>query len=264
MELFSVELPIIRPHDEIIPIILKALIENSIILEEKDIIVISEKIIATSQGRVVDLRKIESVSEQAKELASKYKMDQRIVELVLKEATMVLGGVDGVLLAEINGILVANAGIDRSNSGGENFVVLLPADPQKTINNYRAIFMKEFNIKEFGVIMSDSRVQPLKKGTIGVAVVVSGFEPIEDCRGKEDLFGRPLQITQRAVADDLVSAAQILLGEANEQTPIVIIKGAPVTFTDKPPISMQMAPEECLYMNIFAKYLLNKNEKNKE
>ena len=260
----SVKLPIIKSNDDLLQIILDTFEEKDIILGDKDIVVISEKIIATAQGRVVDLTSIREVSDQAKELALKYKMDERIVELILNEADMVLGGIDTVVLAEINGILIANAGIDHSNSGGENFVVLLPKNPQKTVNEYRAFFMKEFNLKNLGVILSDSRVQPLKKGTIGVAIAVSGFEPIEDCRGRADLFGRPLQITQRAVADDLVSAAQILLGEADEQTPIVIIKEAPVTFIDKPPSSMQMDPEECLYMNIFAQYLLKKNDKKKE
>lgn len=260
----SVKLPIIKPNDDLFKIILDIFEDKGIILGDKDIIVISEKIIATAQGRVVDLTSIRNVSDQAKELALKYIMDERIVELILSEADMVLGGVDTVVLAEINGMLIANAGIDHSNSGGENFVVLLPKNPQKTVNQYRNFFLKEFNLKHLGVIIADSRVQPLKRGTIGVAIAVSGFEPIEDCRGRADLFGRPLQITQRAVADDLVSAAQILLGEADEQTPIVLIKGAPVTFIEKPPGSMQMDPEECLYMNIFAQYLLKKNDKKKE
>lgn len=264
MELFSVSLPIIRPNDELLEIIFESLNKSNIKLEERDVVVVSEKIIATSQGRVVDLRKVVDISDQAKELSLKYSMDERLVELVLREASLVLGGVEGVLLAEINGILIANAGIDHSNSGGENYVVLLPDEPQKTIDNYREFFQNKYNIKEIGVIMSDSRVQPLKKGTIGVAVAISGFEPIEDCRGRNDLFGRPLQITQRAIADDLVSAAQILLGEADEQTPIVIIRGAPIKFTDNPSITMEMDPEKCLYMNIFAKYLLNKNQNFKE
>jgi coenzyme F420-0:L-glutamate ligase/coenzyme F420-1:gamma-L-glutamate ligase len=264
MELFSVKLPIIQPNEDLLQIILDIFKEKNIILNDKDIIVISEKIIATAQGRVVDLSRVKKVSDQAKELALKYKMDKRIVNLILKEASMILGGIDTVLLAEVNGLLIANAGIDHSNSGGENFVVLLPENPQQTINEYRNFFMRTFNLKHLGVILSDSRVQPLKKGTIGVAIAVSGFEPIEDCRGRADLFGRPLQITQRAIADNLVSAAQILLGEADEQTPIVIIKGAPVIFIDKPPSSMQMAPEECLYMNIFAQYLLKKNYKKND
>lgn len=264
MELFAIKFPIIHPNDDLFQIILNTFKNENIILEDRDIVVISEKIIATAQGRVVDLSKIKKVSEQAKELALKYKMDERIVDLILKEADLILGGIDNVLLAETNGILIANAGIDHSNSGGENFVVLFPKNPQKTADDYRKFLMKEFNLKHLGVIISDSRVQPLKKGTIGVAIAVSGFEPVEDCRGTADLFGRSLQITQRAVADDLVSAAQILMGEADEQTPIVIIKSAPVSFIDKPPISMRMDPEECLYMNIFAQYLLKKNGKKKE
>ncbi|MHA1194775.1 MAG: coenzyme F420-0:L-glutamate ligase [Promethearchaeota archaeon] len=105
-------------------------------------------------------------------------------------------------------------------------------------------------------------MQPLRKGTIGIAIATAGFEPIEDLRGHPDLFGRPLEITMRAIADDLASAAQFLLSEADAQTPVVLIRGANVIFTDSPSQTMEMPPEECLYMNIFAKYLLKKQEKD--
>ena len=121
---------------------------------------------------------------------------------------------------------------------------------------------KEFNVKNLGVIISDSRVQPLRKGTIGIAIATAGFEPIEDLRGQPDLFGRPLEITMRAIADDLTSAAQFLLSEAAKQTPIVIIRGSNVDFTENPKTTPEMAPEECLYMNIFSKYLLKRQKEN--
>jgi F420-0:gamma-glutamyl ligase len=96
----------------------------------------------------------------------------------------------------------------------------------------------------------------LRKGTIGIALATAGFEPIEDVRGKPDLFGRELEITLRAIADDLASAAQFVIGETNSQTPIAVVRGAEVDFTENPKLETEMPPEEDLYMNIFSKFLL--------
>jgi len=186
-------------------------------------------------------------------------MDERYVELILQEASMILGGMRHVILAKVNDFLIANAGIDQSNAGIGN-VVLLPSDPKKVAWDYWKILRKEFKINNFGIIIADSRVQPLRKGTIGIAIATAGFEPIEDLRGQPDLFKRPMEITMRAIADDLASAAQFLLSEADQQTPVVIVRDSRVDFTENPQLTPEMAPEECLYMNIFSKYLLKKEE----
>ena len=184
-------------------------------------------------------------------------MDERYVELIVREASMIIGGMHHVILTKVDDFLIANSGIDQSNAG-PNSVVLLPENLKNTAKEYRQFFCKTFKLKNLGLIISDSRVQPLRKGTIGIAIATAGFEPIEDLRGQPDLFGRPLEITMRAIADDLASAAQILLSEANQRTPVVVIRGANVDFTEHPLITPEMAPEECLYMNIFAKYLQGK------
>ena len=170
---------------------------------------------------------------------------------------MIIGGMHHVILTKVNDFLIANSGIDQSNAGPDS-VVLLPENLKNAAKEYRQFFCKTFKLKNLGLIISDSRVQPLRKGTIGIAIATAGFEPIEDLRGQPDLFGRPLEITMRAVADDLASAAQILLSEANQRTPLVVIRGANVVFTEHPLMTPEMAPEECLYMNIFAKYLQGK------
>ena len=259
MELFSIKLPLIKKNDPLLEIIIENIRKQGKSLIEGDIIVIAEKVIATSQGRVVKLSEVEKVSEKAKKLAKEYDMDERYVELILEEASMILGGMRHVILAKVNDFLIANAGIDQSNAGIGN-VVLLPKNLKKVVWNYWKELRKEFGINNFGVIIADSRVQPLRKGTIGIAIATAGFEPIEDLRGHPDLFGRPLEITMRAIADDLTSAAQFLLSEADQQTPVVIIRGANVTFTETPQFTPEMAPEECLYMNIFSKYLLEKKK----
>ena len=257
MELFSVWLPLIKKNDPLLEIVIQSIKEQGKSLIEGDIIVIAEKVVATSQGRVIALSEIEKVSEEAKKLSKDYDMDERYVELILQEASMILGGMRHVILAKVNDFLIANAGIDQSNAGIGN-VVLLPKDLKKVVWNYWRELRNEFEIKDLGVIIADSRVQPLRKGTIGIAIATAGFEPVEDLRGQPDLFGRPMEITMRAIADDLVSAAQFLLGEADNQTPIVVIRNSKVEFTENPQLTPEMSPEECLYMNIFSKYLLKK------
>jgi len=259
MELFSIRLPLIKENDDLLNIIIESISKQRKSLKEGDIIVIAEKVIATSQGRVVNLPDVTHVSEKAKEMAKEYDMDERLVQLILQEASMILGGMKHVILAQVNDFLIANAGIDQSNAG-PNKVVLLPKDLSKVVWKYWKKLRKQYELKNFGVIISDSRVQPLRKGTIGIAIATAGFEPVEDLRGHPDLFNRPMEITLRAIADDLTSAAQFLLSEADQQTPVVIIRGSNVEFTDDPQLTPEMAPEECLYMNIFSKYLLDKKD----
>ena len=261
MELFSIKLPLIKDKAPLLDIIIKNIKISGKSLKEGDIIVIAEKVIATSQGRVVKLSEIKQISEKAKDFANKYDMDERYVELILREASTILGGMRHVILAKVNDFLIANAGIDQSNAG-PGAVVLLPEKLNKIVWDYWKELRKEFNIQNLGVIISDSRVQPLRKGTIGIAIATAGFEPIEDLRGHPDLFGRPLEITMRAIADDLTSAAQFLLSEADKQTPVVIIRSSNVEFTENPKTNPEMTPEECLYMNIFSKYLLKKFDDN--
>jgi coenzyme F420-0:L-glutamate ligase/coenzyme F420-1:gamma-L-glutamate ligase len=261
MELFSIRLPLIKKNDPLLKIIINSIKEQEISLIEGDIIVIAEKVLATSQGRVVKLTDVKDISKRAKELAKNYDMDERYVELILQEASMTLGGMRHVILAKVNDFLIANAGIDQSNAGIGN-VVLLPKNLKEVVWHYWKELRKEFGIENFGVIIADSRVQPLRKGTIGIAIASAGFESIEDLRGHPDLFNRPMEITMRAIADDLASAAQFLLSEADQQTPVVIIRGSKVEFSENPITTPEMAPEECLYMNIFSKYLLKKQKKD--
>jgi len=257
MELFSIKLPLIKKNDPLLEILIENIKNQEKPLIEGDIIVIAEKVIATSQGRVVKLSSVEQISERAKKLANEYDMDERYVELILQESSMILGGLRHVILAKTHDFLIANAGIDQSNAGKGN-VVLLPDNLKQVAWDYWKELKKEFGIENLGMIIADSRVQPLRKGTIGIAIATAGFEPIEDLRGHPDLFERPMEITMRAIADDLTSAAQFLLSEANQQTPVVIIRGSKVEFSEDPKTTPEMPPEECLYMNIFSKYLLKK------
>ena len=169
MKLFSIKLPIIKKNDPLLDILVSHIKDMGESLKEKDIIVISSKIIATAQGRIKNLLEVKSISEKAKKFAQEFDMDERIVELILQEASMILGGLPNghVILAKVNDFLIANAGIDQSNAGPDN-VVFLPKDIKNEVWNYWKKLKDEYNIKELGVIFADS-VMPS-----GVALIVSG------------------------------------------------------------------------------------------
>jgi coenzyme F420-0:L-glutamate ligase/coenzyme F420-1:gamma-L-glutamate ligase len=244
--LIPLKTPIIQQGDSVEAVLSKAINELGISIDDGDVIVIAETPISLAEGNSI---KLESVvpSKEAQDYAEMYQMDPCVVEVILQEADQILGGVKGVLLTIKNGTLIANAGVDFSNAP-LGHVVCLPKDPYKTASTIKESLESRFK-KKVVVIIADSRVQPLRRGTIGVALGVAGMEPVEDCRGRKDLFGRELQITFRALADDLASAAQLLLGEADEQIPAVIIKGVDINLTENPRYKLEIPRDECLYMN---------------
>lgn len=265
MEIKAVKTPVIKPGDDLIKIFLESLEECNISLKDGDIIAVGEKVIATAQGRIVDLETITDVSDQSNQIGEKYKIDPRKVQVIIAESEEILGGVDTVLLTRSYGLLLANAGIDSSNSSSnateDTSVILFPSDLWGTIRKFRADLEDVSGVHPLGAILIDSRVQPLKVGVIGGAIAVSGFQPIEDLRGQKDIFGRVLLIKQMALADDLSSAAEIIMREAAEQTPFVVIHDAPVQFCNEDEIkedSMLMPMDQDLFMNVFKNYKKDK------
>ncbi len=253
MELFGIKTPIIKPGDDLVEILLSALSQQEMALLSCDILVIAETAVATAQNRIQELASI-SVSPRAQELADLYDLEAPLAQLILDEADEILGGISHVLLTLKDNILLANAGIDRSNAP-LGHVVLLPSQPTETAWQIKTGLEAKTG-HEIGIIIADSRTQPLRLGTVGLAVASAGIEAIKDFRGHPDLFDRPLRITRSAVADNLASAAQLLLGEANEQIPFVVIRDAPVDFTKRRIQSTELtiSRQECLYMAIFEQY----------
>lgn len=253
MELFPIKTKIIMPDDDIMAVIFDAMKKQNLKFQDNDILVIAETPIGTTEGCTIKLSDIKP-SEEAIKLAKKYELLPEIAQLVLDESDEILGGIPHVVLTIKYNTLMANAGVDKSNVP-EGYAQILPKNPAKSAEKIRKI-VKEKTGKSIGVIIADSRTQPLRVGNIGMALAVAGFVPVEDERGKEDLFGKPLRITRRAVADNLTSAAEVLMGESNESVPAVLIRGAPVTFVDKTFESkdMWMPPDQCMYMNIFEQW----------
>ena len=191
-------------------------------VRDGDVLVISSKFVAVSEGRVVKLGSVRA-GQRAKQLAARLRMDERLCELVLRESDEIVGGIPGFLLASRDGLLTPNAGIDKSNVK-HGSVVLYPRRPELSAWRIRGALKFSRGVS-VGVVICDSRLSPTRRGTIGVAVASSGIEAVLDMRGWKDLFGNVLKVTSQSIADDLSSAAEILMGESDEATPIVLVRG---------------------------------------
>ena len=225
------DIPLIRQGDDLADIVVRALEKNRMSLEENDILVFAQKIVSKAEGRAVNLATI-TPSPRADELATQTDKDARLVELILRESNEVLRTRQGTIIVEHRlGFVCANAGIDHSNVAGvgderEEWVLLLPIDPDHSARRIRDEI--EFRTgKRIGVLIIDSHGRAWRNGTVGTAIGITGLPGLEDLRGKPDLFGFTLQITQVGVADELAAAASLLMGQAAEGTPIVHVRGFP-------------------------------------
>ena len=217
-------------------------------LKDGDVLVVSSKFVAVSEGRVVKLGGV-SAGTKARELARKYRMNPRLCELVVRESDEILGGIPGFLLASKDGLLTPNAGIDKSNVK-HGAVVLYPRKPQESAWRIREGLKFSCGVS-VGVVICDSRLSPTRRGTTGVAVAASGIEAVLDMRGRKDLFGNVLKVTAQGVADDLSSAAEILMGESDEATPMVLVRGLRRNLlkeTEYPGKRFAIPMDECVYL----------------
>ena len=250
MHVLPIKTRIITPKDHIIDVILESLVSIGLELEDNDIVAIAETPLGTTEGRIVALSSI-NPSEEAKLLARKFEMLPEVAELVIQEADEILGGIPHVVLTIKNNTLMANAGVDKSNVP-PGHASLLPLDARASAARLREEIKRRLG-KNVGVLIIDSRTQPLRLGNIGIALGVAGFYPVADDRGKKDLFGNELRITRRAIADNLASACTAVMGESDESVPAAIIRNAPVEYVDQSFDSAEMwiSPSECMYMAIF-------------
>lgn len=215
--------------------------------EDGDILVLAETAVATAEGSVITLASVHP-TEKAKDLAEKYHMDPRTVEVVLEESDSIVGGIPGFLLCMKNGTLLPNAGVDASNAP-PGCLVPLPEDADKSALAIRDEIKRRCNA-EIGVIIADSRTHAMRLGCSGVAIGCAGIPSVIDDRGRSDLFGRKLEVTKRAVADNIASAAELVMGEADECTPAVIVRGLGLAVGDHTGVETIDATE-CLFMGVF-------------
>lgn len=224
-------IPLIHHGDNLVDIVLRSLEKSNLVLRDQDIFVFAQKIISKAEGRAVNLVTI-TPSQRAIDLGKQAEKDPRLVELILCESTEVLRTRPGTIIVEHTlGFVCANAGIDHSNVAGagdadEEWVLLLPADPDRSANLLRNGIQARTG-KQIGVLIIDSHGRAWRNGTVGVAIGLAGMPGLEDLRGHADLFDFKLRITQIGAADELAAAASLVMGQAAEGTPVVHVRGFP-------------------------------------
>jgi coenzyme F420-0:L-glutamate ligase/coenzyme F420-1:gamma-L-glutamate ligase len=225
IEVIAIEnLPLITKGDNMAKLIYKAAKKQNTPIQEKDIIVITHVAVSKAEGNVVNLDEV-TPSERAKEIALEVGKEPALVEVILRETKEVVRMGHNSLITETKkGIVCANAGVDKSNVKGERNVALLPRNPDTSAQKIRQE-IKRLTGCDVAVIISDTHGRPLRMGEINVAIGVAGIKPIRDRRGEKDLFGYVLKIKQTAVADELASAAELVIGQASEGIPAAIIRG---------------------------------------
>ena len=200
---------------------LVGLILESAEIHDGDILVFSQKIISKNEGRIIDLAKVDT-SSLADGIANSYGKDPRVVELILSESKRIVRMENGIIIVETNhGFVCANAGIDESNVQ-DGYVTLLPNDPDKSANLLKNQIEQKTR-KNIAVIISDTFGRPFRLGQTDIAIGIAGLEPILDYTGKPDTFGKIMQVTAIAVADEICSASELVMGKI-EKSPIAIVR----------------------------------------
>jgi len=220
-------IPLIEPGDDLADILVNATKSADITLRSHDVIVIAQKIVSKAEGRYVDLATVKP-STKAVDLAAVVKKDPRLVEVILSESTEVVRFRGGVLIvAHRLGYIMANAGVDQSNlahGDDDARVLLLPIDPDASAASLKKALDVAFGV-DCGVIINDSFGRPWRNGVTGVAIGAAGVPALRNMVGKPDLFGRAMRVTEIAIADEIAAAASLLMGQADEGLPAVLISG---------------------------------------
>ena len=217
-------LPIIKAGDNLAELICDAAEKQSTPIQNEDILVVTHVVVSRAEGKVVNLDEVVP-SKFAKNIAEQYKKDPALVEVVLRESKSIRRMSDGKLITETKHRFVcANSGVDKSNVPGERNVALLPEDPDRSAEEIRRE-IKRLTGCDVAVIVSDTHGRPLREGEINIAIGIAGISPIKDRRGEKDLFGYVLRVKRTAIADELASAAELVIGQADEGIPVALIRG---------------------------------------
>ena len=247
---YGVATGLLEPGDDIVERVIAGLAKTDAgEIHDGDILLFAESPLSTTEGRNIRLADI-TPGKEARELAKQYSLDPRIAEIVIAESDEILGGIPGFLLAARGNLVLPNAGVDESNAPA-GWVTRLPKDANASAARIRKEILNRTG-KEVAVIIIDSRTHAMRLGVSGVAIGCSGILPITDERGKPDLFGHELQVTRRAIADSLASTAELLMGEANEGVPVVLVRGYPYIFAENAVIE-SIAPDEDLFLGSLMK-----------
>ena len=241
--------PLVQPGNDLLQVICDIVRTNGLELTDYDIVVIAQKVVSKSEGRYVDLAAIQP-GARALALAGQVRKDPRLVEVILGESRRVIRHRPGVLIVEHKlGFVVANAGVDQSNvdpDRGAEPVLLLPEDPDGSAQRLHRGFRERLG-RHVGVVINDSFGRAWRLGTVGVALGAAGFPSLLDLRGKPDLHGRRLQVSETGFADEIAAAASLLMGQGSEATPVVVLRGLRWSSADLPASHLVRNPEEDLF-----------------
>jgi len=241
--------PMVQPGDDLAAMTLAAYPATGIVPENGDIIIVAQKIVSKSEGRIVAVASV-TPSERAIALAAETGKDPRFVEIVLSESRRIVRHRPNLIVAEHRlGFVMANAGIDHSNvapDDGSERVLLLPLDPDASALALQQQLAARTK-KRLAVIISDSFGRPWRRGTVGIALGVAGLPSVIDWRGQSDLFGSKLEVTETGFADEIAAAASLVQGQAAEATPIVVVRGLSWTAPEAPAAAIVRPPEHDLF-----------------
>ncbi|NJN54452.1 MAG: coenzyme F420-0:L-glutamate ligase [Anaerolineae bacterium] len=242
-------IPHVQPGDNLAELLLQALQQAGIVLEDGDILAIAQKIVSKAEGRLVNLAAV-SPGTEAQMVAAETGKDPRMVQLILQESEEISRKRLGVLIVRHRlGFTSANAGIDRSNvaqMGADETVLLLPEDPDASAAHIRQQLQDHFQVN-IGVVITDSHGRPFRLGTVGVAIGIAGIPALWDRRGELDLYGYALQHTDVAVADEIAAAAGLLMGQAAEAAPVILVRGLHLPVGDGQATDLVRSKEMDLY-----------------
>jgi coenzyme F420-0:L-glutamate ligase / coenzyme F420-1:gamma-L-glutamate ligase len=241
--------PMVQPGDDLAALAISALVDAAIAPEPGDVLVVAQKIVSKAENRFVDVASV-APSEAARKLAEETKKDAHFCEVVLSESKRVVRHRENLIIAEHRrGWVMANAGIDHSNvapGDGHERVLLLPADPDASARALREDLVASYRVP-IAVIISDSFGRPFRRGTVGIALGSAGLPALIDWRGHPDLFGRPLEVTETGFADEIAAAASLVMGQADEAVPMVLVRGLSWTAPDAAAASLVRPPEHDLF-----------------
>jgi len=238
MEVRGLKSALITEEDDILDVIEKALKKQQESLKEKDIFVITSKVLAVCQGMITSVKH------------TQYK-EGDFKDLIRNEAGGEIFPTNYCYITLKDGHLIPNAGIDKSNIP-KGKVVLWPKNIAKEARRIQGVLRKKHNLQNLGVIISDSTCAPLRPGVHGISIGHYGFEGVEDCRKNKDLYGNEIRVTRKALADNLATAAAIIMGETDESIPFVIISDAPANFMNKPDKKEIIALEDDLFYGMYS------------
>jgi coenzyme F420-0:L-glutamate ligase/coenzyme F420-1:gamma-L-glutamate ligase len=238
-------LPLIEADDDLIELIASAFERNGVTPRGGDVLVVAQKIVSKAEGRLVELATVEP-SAKAAELAAEVDKDPRLVELILSESVRVVRARRGVLIVEHRlGFVMANAGVDQSNVGPQR-ALLLPRDPDRSAEALRRGLSARTRA-DIAVVINDSFGRAWRQGTAGVAIGAAGLPALVDLRGQPDLFGRKLEASIIGFADEIAAAASLVMGQADEALPAVLIRGLRWSAPPSAAASILRSPNEDLF-----------------